>query len=106
MRSRSDATVFASLLIYSVNRRWEIPSFSSNVRMTVNWSGVIPRCAMRRRNAWFNPYHARRSSSGNLLLSGESIGKSTDSLEFAVRVLGFPSFGFPSGFDIRVSSFK
>ncbi len=96
MRSKSEATVFGSLLINSVRRRCVMPSFSSNVRITVNWSGVTPRCAMRRRKAWFNPYHARRNSSGKRLRSGESNGSSLACLaiplDLAIRTSSFESY--------------
>jgi hypothetical protein len=36
---------------------------------------------MRRRKAWFNPYHARRSKIGRRRRSGESTGTEFD-LEF------------------------
>ena len=55
------------------NWRCVMPSFSNRVRMTVNWSGVKPRCAMRRRNVWFKPYHARRNNRGKRRRSGESM---------------------------------
>jgi len=64
MRSIKEATVFGSLLMACANSRCVMPSFSSKVRITVNWSGVIRRCAMRRRKALFNPYQARRSNKG------------------------------------------
>ncbi len=74
IRSKSEATVFGSLLIKVVSWRCEMPSCSSNVRSAVNWSGVSPRCAMRRRKAWFKPYHARRNNGGNRRRSGASMG--------------------------------
>ncbi len=75
MRSSKDATVFGSLLIKCVSSRCVTPlgSDSSKLRITVNWSGVTSVCAMRRRNAWFKLYHARRSNGGKRRRTGESI---------------------------------
>jgi hypothetical protein len=73
IRSSNEATVLGSLLMSSVKRRCVIPSFSSNVRITVNWSGVSPRCAIRLRNAWFKPYQARRNNKGSRRRSGASM---------------------------------
>ena len=69
--------VFGSLEIVSAISLCESPfaSASINVLKTVNWSGVTFKCEQRRRNAWFNPYHDRRSNGGNRRLSGASMGK-------------------------------
>ncbi len=85
IRSSNEAIVFGSLEIVSAMLRCEIPfgSASPSVLNTVNWSGVIFKCAIRRRNAWFKPYQARRSSNGNRRRFGASIGNAT--------VLGSPS---------------
>ena len=76
MRSTSEAIVFGSLAMLLVSPLCvkPSPSCSSKVRMAVNWSGVTPVWAIRRRKAWFNPYHARRRRMGSRRRSGASTG--------------------------------
>ncbi len=68
--------MLGSLLMSWVRSRWVSPraSPSRSVRITVNWSGVMPKWVMRRRKAWFKPYQARRSNGGSRRRPGESRG--------------------------------
>ena len=67
--------------IERVNSRWVIPfgSDSRRMRMTVNWSGVMPVGAIRLRNAWFRPYQACLRRGGRRRRAGESMGTVEDS---------------------------
>lgn len=77
MRSSKEAMVLGSLDIAVLSSLWVMSSGLDSVRQrrTVNWSGVTPVLAMRRRNALFRPYQAPRRRGGNRRRSGESIGK-------------------------------
>ena len=66
MRSSSEAMVLGSLASRRANSLCvgcRAP-FSSSVRRVVNWSGVTPVWAMRRRKAWLRLNQAWRSRMG------------------------------------------
>ena len=76
MRSTSEAMVLGSLASRRVNWLWvggRAPC-SSSVRRVVNWSGVTPVWAMRRRKAWLRLNQAWRSRMGRRRRAGASTG--------------------------------
>ena len=68
-------------------RRLRRAPFSSSVRRVVNWSGVTPVWAMRRRKAWFRLNQAWRSRMGRRRREGASIGREPD-FDFGLAICG------------------